>query len=137
MIYEPKNIKELNVNTKELYNKIIKNNEIKGTIKLYSDKVDYISWNIYDDYFIEISFDYHDGYININKKEKNEKIQLTHWHPEFDEVYNDFLELNDKDNIIIVWVKRTSGGYDIIKKNEFKKENYKNNFFYKYYIIGV
>lgn len=137
MIYEPKNIKELNVNTKELYNKIIKNNEIKGTIKLYSDKVDYISWNIYDDYFIEISFDYHDGYININKKEKDEKIQLTHWHPEFDEVYNDFLELNDKDNIIIVWVKRTSGGYDIIKKNEFKKENYKNNFFYKYYIIGV
>lgn len=135
-IYEPKTIEDLNYNTKQLFDKIIKDNKIKGTIKLNNERIDYITWNITGDYFIEISFDYHNGYIGIYKKNEKEKINLTHWHPEFDEIYNDFLELNNKDNIIVVTVKRMSGGYDIFNKNGFNKEKYKNNFFHKYYIIG-
>ncbi|MBO6145855.1 MAG: hypothetical protein J6O62_03565 [Bacilli bacterium] len=136
MIYEPKTIEDLNNYTRKLYEKIIKNNKIKGTMKLNNGRVDYILWNITKDYIIEISFDYHGACIDISKKENDKKISLTHWHPEFSEVYDDFLELNDKDNLIVVTIKRKSGGYDIIKKNEFNKEKYKNNFFQKYYIIG-
>ena len=136
MIYEPKTKEELNINTRELYNRIIKNNLIKGSIKLENDKIDYISWNIDKEYIIEISLDYHGGCIDIYKKESDHVISLVHWHPEFDEIYADFLELNNNDNIIIITIKRRTGKYNIIKKIDYKKEKYKNSFFIKYYIIG-
>ena len=59
MIYEPKTIEDLNNYTRKLYEKIIKNNKIKGTMKLNNGRVDYMLWNITKDYIIEISFDYH------------------------------------------------------------------------------
>ena len=87
-------------NTKELYDKMRDTPDLCGTFEL---KGDIIHWNLFEGYNIQIAVDHRDNYFNIEKKLVGGLAdQLTHWHPEADEIYEEVCNIGSRGNIIVI-----------------------------------
>ena len=87
-------------NTKELYEKMCNTPDLCGTFELEGET---ILWNLFEGYNIQISVDPRDNYFNIEKKSiGNLADQITHWHPEADEIYEEVCNIGLKGNVLVI-----------------------------------
>lgn len=85
-------------NTEELYEMMLKNDKLGGSFKLESN--DLIVWT-FDQVIYEISLKDGDGYFGVNKNNKL-KSNITHWHPDNFDIYEDVCNIGEKGNVLII-----------------------------------
>ncbi len=98
-IFIPKNIDDLYMEMQK--------NSFKGKVSFDGE---WITWELDNGIRIGIGFNepIHEGYIDTRYIRNNKEIELTHWHPEYDEIYKDLSDVNAGQ---IIWVvKRTLFG---------------------------
>ena len=88
-------------------NKTDKLNNIEIKNKLVDNEI--IVWT-FDDVIYEISMDGREGYFNVLKNNKF-KLEITHWHPDEYEIYDDICKIGEKGNVLVI--KRLLGGAQI------------------------
>lgn len=87
-------------NTKELYDRMRDTPGLCGTFEM---KDDAIHWDLFEGYNIQLAVHPRDNYFNIEKKRLGGLVdQLTHWHPESDEIYEDVCSIGLKGNVLVI-----------------------------------
>ena len=87
-------------NTKELYDKMIETPNLCGKFELVGKT---IFWDLFDGFDIQISIEPPDTYFSIEKK-LFWKItdQITHWHPNEENIYDEVCEIGLKGNVAVI-----------------------------------
>ena len=83
------------------------NKKLGGQYKLVDNEI--IVWT-FDDVVYEISMDGREGYFNVLKNNKF-KLNITHWHPDEYEIYDDICKIGEKGNVLVI--KTLLGGAQI------------------------
>lgn len=84
--------------TKALYEMMKENENLGGEIKLVAEEL--IVWT-FDKVFYRISVDLEEGYFEVCSNKKL-KYQITHWHPNPDEIYEVICRIGTKGNVMII-----------------------------------
>lgn len=109
-------------------------NKFKGT---YHIEQNIIIWNISNEVFLEIILNNqsNEGYIAYNCKINNKELNITHDHPEMEELYELLEDLNKETNTLVI--KKTIFGklpkLYFGKIDKFDESNIKNNNKYEIY----
>ncbi|MCH5171826.1 MAG: hypothetical protein J1F31_03215 [Erysipelotrichales bacterium] len=85
-------------NTKTLYEMMLKNEKLGGKFELKNN--DLIVWT-FERVTYQISIDKVDGYFGVFKNNKLQ-LEITHWHPEPHEIYDDVCKVGEKGNLLII-----------------------------------
>ncbi len=100
--------------TNDLYEMMLKNDNLGGYYEL---KDDTLVWT-FDEVIYEIGINEVSTTIQVFKNVKLKK-EITHWHPENDEIYDDVCNIGEKGNILVI--KKTLNGESVVYMG--KKEN--------------
>lgn len=95
------NIESINMipsNTKDLYEMMLNNEKLGGQFELLDNEI--IVWN-FKDVKYEISIDNRDGLFRVINNKKL-KLEITHWHPDNYDIYDDICKIGEKGNILVV-----------------------------------
>lgn len=98
--------------TKEIYNELLKISDLHSVPELNGD---ILIWKLYKNSYIKAYCDGYDSCIEIIS-DSPWKGQLTHWHPEEDEIFNYLYTLGKKGNILVF--KKVLSYYDIFYMGE-------------------
>ena len=85
-------------NTKDLYEMMLNNEKLGGQFELLDNEI--IVWN-FEDVRFEISIDNRDGLFRIINNNKL-KLEITHWHPDNYDIYDDVCKIGEKGNVLVV-----------------------------------
>ncbi len=92
----------------EVYEALLKEN-VKGELKTEND---FLIWTLPNRIIIEVTLNLPwEAYIGTAYIRDGKRLDLAHWHPQFDEMYHDLLDIHNGNTI---WVTR---------KNMFGKES--------------
>lgn len=94
--------------TKDLYEMMLKNKKLGGKFKLVNEE--FIVWT-FDKVIYEIAMSEEDGYFSVTKNSKF-KLEITHWHPDNYEVYEEVCNIGEKGNILVI--KSFLGGAKVL-----------------------
>lgn len=75
--------------TKTLYEMMLKNEKLAGKFELKNNEL--IVWT-FEKVIYEIAISKNDGYFGVFKNNKL-KLEIIHWHPDFDEIYDDICNI--------------------------------------------
>ncbi len=84
--------------TRELYEMMLLNKKLGGQIKILDDEL--IVWT-FEKFICEIALDNREGCLRILKNNKI-KMEITHWHPEHYEVYDEVCQIGEKGNVLVI-----------------------------------
>lgn len=84
--------------TRELYEMMLLNKKLGGQIKILDDEL--IVWT-FEKFICEIALDDREGCLRILKNNKI-KMEITHWHPEHYEVYDEVCQIGEKGNVLVI-----------------------------------
>ena len=96
-----KNIETLSIipsTTKDLYKMMLANKDLGGDYKLVNEEV--IEW-IFNKVIYYIAIDDNDGYFEVCKNNKL-KFQITHWHPDEYEIYDEICKIGVRGNVLVI-----------------------------------
>ena len=85
-------------NTKDLYEMMLNNEKLGGQFEFLDNEI--IVWN-FEDVRFEISIDNKDGLFRIINNKKL-KLEITHWHPDNYDIYDDVCKIGEKGNVLVV-----------------------------------
>lgn len=127
---ENENLFTIPQNSKQLYEMMLKNSNLGGTIELKDDS---IIWT-FDKVFYYIFLDSDNGIIEILKNNKL-KSSITHWHPDNYEIYEDICNIGERGNVIVI--KTFLGSATILYMGPIEKCPYQKNkkHFAKFYFF--
>lgn len=91
----------------DVYNKLLNNTDLHSVPELDGE---ILIWKLYKDAYIRAYCDDYDFFIEINS-DSPLSGELTHWHPEEDEICNQLYTLGKKGNILVL--KKVHSDYDI------------------------
>ena len=74
------------------------NKKLGGQIKILDDEL--IVWT-FEKFICEIALDDREGCLRILKNNKI-KMEITHWHPEHYEVYDEVCQIGEKGNVLVI-----------------------------------
>ena len=87
--------------TKTLYEMMLATPDLCGKFELIDDEI--IRWNLFKDYEILMSIDDREGYFVLNKLVAHKHPwEITHWHPETWDAYDEVCNLGLKGNVMVV-----------------------------------
>lgn len=95
------NIEAINMiptDTKDLYELMLKNKKLGGQFELLDNEI--IVWK-FEDVKYEISIDDRDGLFRVINN-KNLKLEITHWHPDNYDIYDDICKIGEIGNILVI-----------------------------------
>lgn len=107
-------------NSKQLYEMMLNNSKLGGTIELIDDS---IIWT-FDKVIYCIFIDFDEGIIEVLKNNKL-KSPITHWHPNNYEIYEDICNIGERGNIIVI--KTFLGSSSILYMGSAEKCPYQKN----------
>lgn len=107
--------------TKEIYNELLKISDLHSVPEMNGE---ILIWRLYKNAYIKAYCDGYDSCIEIIS-DSPWKGQLTHWHPEEDEIFNYLYTLGKKGNILVL--KKVLSHYDIIYIGEPDKYHLNKN----------
>ena len=92
--------------TLDLYNIMIQNTELCGSYEITVDEEGYgsVFWTLGDAYF-ELCVGHGQGYINVSVDgllHGKVRKDITHWHPEPNEIYDEVIKIGKRGNITVV-----------------------------------
>lgn len=119
---DAENIESLSIvphTTKELYEMMLLNKKLGGQIQMLDD--DLIVWT-FEKFICEIALDDREGYLRILKNNKI-KMEITHWHPEHYEVYDEVCQIGEKGNVLVI--KTFAGSAQVLYVGPMEKCNIK------------
>lgn len=101
----------------ELYQRMIDEN-FMGEISLEDE---WVIWRLDNGVIVKIAINYpvFEGYIATYFIEGKKEIQLTHWHPEIDEIFKDLLEINTGE---VFWVRKKKCVFSNFPMIAYRKE---------------
>ena len=110
--------------TEKLYEMMSNNKNLGGEFKLLDNEM--IEWK-FDEVIYNISMDERDGYFSVLKNNKL-KMEITHWHPDEYEIYDEICKIGEKGNVLVIKTFLGSAGVVYmgaknecpIKKNKFR-----------------
>ena len=76
---------------------MMKNDKLGGKIELVDDS---IFWR-FEDVFYNICISEYDTYFSVNKTNK-QGSQITHWHPDLFEIYNQVCLIGEVGNVLVI-----------------------------------
>lgn len=121
--------------TEQLYGMMLKNSDLCGKFEL-DDKKEFITWDLCDNYRIMLSVTEEDGYFAVCKPTRGGLREITHWHPENYEIYEDVCRIGTRGNIAVIRTYLT--GSSLIyagHREECPYQQGKKRLFGKYYYI--
>lgn len=107
--------------TKDLCEMMLLNKNLGGEYKLVNEEI--IVWT-FDEVMYEIAIDEKEGYFRVLKNNKF-KLEITHWHPDEFEIYDDICKIGEKGNVLII--KTFLGSAYILYMGPKEKCNFKIN----------
>lgn len=105
--------------TRELYKMMLLNKKLGGQIQILDDEL--IVWT-FEKFICEIALDDREGYLRILKNNKI-KMEITHWHPEHYEVYDEVCQIGEKGNVLVI--KTFAGSAQVLYMGPKEKCNIK------------
>ena len=78
----------------ELYQKMLTWDNLRGYIS-YDEKSTRMTWSIAVDLILEISIYNGEGYVSVFDSAQPRALDLTHWHPDADVIYEEMLDINE------------------------------------------
>ncbi len=85
--------------TKVLYEMMRKNEKLGGKFELKDDE-QLIVWT-FEDVIYEIEINKIEGFFGVLKNNKS-RSEITHWHPDCNEIYDDICNIGEKGNLLII-----------------------------------
>ena len=79
---------------KELYQKMLTWDNLRGYIS-YDEKTTRMTWSVAADLRLEISVYNGEGYVSVFDSEQLKVLDITHWHPDADVIYEEMLDINE------------------------------------------
>jgi hypothetical protein len=105
--------------TRELYKMMLLNKKLGGQIQILDDEL--IVWT-FEKFICEIALDDREGYLRILKNNKI-KMEITHWHPEHYEVYDEVCQIGEMGNVLVI--KTFAGSAQVLYMGPKEKCNIK------------